>query len=519
MGFYTPTWINKLVKEESQSISALVNKKGNDFREYIDTRTPFVLWLDIDLIRDRILNHVDAFITDLAAAVDDGNAPPDLPQKIKQLLDDAYVRTINSYANNSRYQKIDQHELESLLTELNAASVGEIRNVITKNFSRTKIITNVTKPDKSVMLLLPSFSTLEFGPTYRKILQELVEEATWLEASPAKVDAGMFSALAMGNTGGLSQKDRLLAFVTKNFAALQNIGHIEVDVVSEKEKIVKRGQNSPRLLQALLSLPKESNPQRLQLKFSKETGQAQTRLKIRKKFSGSKLVFELLVENGISVGLPETQKVNLAKAALERAFSVGKGFTSVIRKNPSILTQFESSKSLLQYIEGTIVSAIKTGKQLPAYTSNFETVSKSSFTIYKPKIQFTVKLSNKILSTPKKLKVVVKKPGLNLVNLENLINQSLTERIKQNMGTGNRRDVLNLRSGRFAESVKVERMSQSREGMITAFYSYMKNPYATFSQGGRQDAPKSRDPKLLIARSIREIAAQQVANRLRSVSI
>jgi hypothetical protein len=124
-----------------------------------------------------------------------------------------------------------------------------------------------------------------------------------------------------------------------------------------------------------------------------------------------------------------------------------------------------------------------------------------------------------------KQKIVIAKPKVssrrttNLTNLQNLINASLIERVKQNMGTGNRRDVLNLRSGRFAESVKVERMSESREGMITAFYSYMKNPYATFSQGGRQDAPKSRDPKLLIARSIREIAATQVANRLRSVSI
>jgi hypothetical protein len=55
--------------------------------------------------------------------------------------------------------------------------------------------------------------------------------------------------------------------------------------------------------------------------------------------------------------------------------------------------------------------------------------------------------------------------------------------------------------------------------MITAFYSYMKNPYATFSQGGAQSQPTSRDPKLLIAKSIREIASQQVANRLRSVAI
>jgi hypothetical protein len=100
-----------------------------------------------------------------------------------------------------------------------------------------------------------------------------------------------------------------------------------------------------------------------------------------------------------------------------------------------------------------------------------------------------------------------------------LLNANLVEKIKQNMGDGTRRDILNLRSGRFAESVKVERLSESRQGMITAFYSYMKNPYATFAEGGRQQNPASRNPKLLISKSIREIAQQQVANRLRAVSI
>jgi hypothetical protein len=87
------------------------------------------------------------------------------------------------------------------------------------------------------------------------------------------------------------------------------------------------------------------------------------------------------------------------------------------------------------------------------------------------------------------------------------------------MGDGSRQDILNYRTGRFASTVKVERLSLSREGMITAFYSFMKNPYATFSQGGRQSIPTSRDPKLLIAKSIREIAAERVGNRMRSVAV
>lgn len=109
--------------------------------------------------------------------------------------------------------------------------------------------------------------------------------------------------------------------------------------------------------------------------------------------------------------------------------------------------------------------------------------------------------------------------GYSLASLQSLLQASLVAQVKKNMGDGNRRDVLNLRSGRLAESIEIERLSQSRQGMITVFYSYMKNPYATFSEGGRQEYPRSRDPKLLISKSIREIASKQVGDRLRAVVV
>jgi hypothetical protein len=87
------------------------------------------------------------------------------------------------------------------------------------------------------------------------------------------------------------------------------------------------------------------------------------------------------------------------------------------------------------------------------------------------------------------------------------------------MGTGSATRVLNYRTGRFAESAKVEAMSESRQGMITAFYSYMRNPYGTFAEGGAQEFPKSRNPKTLIAKSIRQLAGAQVANRMRAVLV
>jgi hypothetical protein len=108
---------------------------------------------------------------------------------------------------------------------------------------------------------------------------------------------------------------------------------------------------------------------------------------------------------------------------------------------------------------------------------------------------------------------------INLLNLMNLINTHLQDVISSNMGDGSSKNVLNYRTGRFAASAQVERMSYSKEGTITAFYDYMKNPYATFSAGGKQSKPTSRDPKLLISKSIREIAQQVVSNKLRAVSV
>lgn len=130
--------------------------------------------------------------------------------------------------------------------------------------------------------------------------------------------------------------------------------------------------------------------------------------------------------------------------------------------------------------------------------------------------------STKSISLPK---VVLKAPSppkvrsksgqfTSLISIQSLINQALSEKIKQNMGS----PALNNRTGRFAESAKVTNMSQSRAGMITAFYQWMRYPYATFSEGGKQYT-KAREPKTLISKSIREIASSVVGNRLRAVSL
>lgn len=105
-----------------------------------------------------------------------------------------------------------------------------------------------------------------------------------------------------------------------------------------------------------------------------------------------------------------------------------------------------------------------------------------------------------------------------LVGLTQLLDSRLEEVIKRNMGTGKAKNVLNYQSGRFARTVSINRITLSKSGYATIFYDWMKYPYETFSPGFAQGNIRTRDPKLLIAKSIREIASTVVSNKFRSVS-
>jgi predicted RNA-binding protein YlqC (UPF0109 family) len=171
------------------------------------------------------------------------------------------------------------------------------------------------------------------------------------------------------------------------------------------------------------------------------------------------------------------------------------------------------------------LASILSKKPLPSpsktQVSKLDKVKPAKATTTKVKGKLPVeKTTTATITAPKRAKrQTVTVSAANLTSLQNLINRQLQDVVSANMGDGDSRNVLNYRTGRLASSAKVEYMSESRAGMITAFYSYMKNPYATFSDGGKQSSPRSRDPKLLIAKSIREIAQQQVGNRLRAVNI
>jgi len=200
--------------------------------------------------------------------------------------------------------------------------------------------------------------------------------------------------------------------------------------------------------------------------------------------------------------------------------------------NTDFLANLQTSDTATEYFSSSIKNVFEGKKTAPLKvdTGNRTILKERAFVkIKKPSDRVAGSLSN-IKKDLEKLKTNIKKSKTvklpetvkvitDLNSLIMQINANLHDQIKKNMGTGDRRDVLNYRSGRFAQSARVERLSESRQGMITAFYSYMKNPYATFSRGGLQERPYTRDPKLLISKSIRELAGTQVANRMRAVLV
>lgn len=86
------------------------------------------------------------------------------------------------------------------------------------------------------------------------------------------------------------------------------------------------------------------------------------------------------------------------------------------------------------------------------------------------------------------------------------INARLPQKVSENMEP----PALENRTGRFAASVRAVDVNRTRMGYPSIGYTYQKNPYQIYetSTGKRPWSSLERDPRTLIDRSIREIAAE-----------
>lgn len=262
--------------------------------------------------------------------------------------------------------------------------------------------------------------------------------------------------------------------------------------------------------------------------------------KIFAKYSKSSIRFvtELQTEKG---NLDSQKKVAALLGPLYKAISldpkVAKDLASVLADRDSALNsklsrgilgrlvESQGSPSFLELIRNDLLDILATGFKGQKKSTQIPYVYLDTLKFrVKPAKDLKKSIAGNIAAARRALTMLDKgrenkEAPLPMSALLPILNRLLPPQVKSNMGTGDRRDILNYRTGRFANSTKIVNLTRSREGTITAFYTYMKDPYATFSRGGAQESPFSRDPKLLISKSVREIMGEFAEAKLRTVLV
>lgn len=131
----------------------------------------------------------------------------------------------------------------------------------------------------------------------------------------------------------------------------------------------------------------------------------------------------------------------------------------------------------------------------------------------KPKGSIAVKGLAALASTKKtKRRPTQKSPLQDMLKLAVQINSKLPQTVRKNMGT----PALNNVTGRFANSTQVTDVQITPKGFPSVGYTYQKGPYQVFEEGLGSPpwANGYRDPRELIDKSIREIAAEMALGRI-----
>jgi len=130
----------------------------------------------------------------------------------------------------------------------------------------------------------------------------------------------------------------------------------------------------------------------------------------------------------------------------------------------------------------------------------------------KKKVSKPAKKGKQKKATVGKLPIKKARPGRSSANsditLAALLNKKLPAAVAKNMGAPG----LIYRTGRFASSVQITDVTRTTKGFPSIGYTYSKYPYQTFEPGYLQGS-QERDPRKVIDRSIREIAAELLVGR------
>jgi hypothetical protein len=509
--------LNIVGTEVKTADTSLYERKSLKFRDIIDTTFPTMLVIDYANIKTELSQYKD------------------LDAALKDYMTEKSKESGKTYSG----LKLSDKEVDYLLQ---AIKIG-IKRVPSKPISYKSLqvsLSNIINSDKQSNTIVQQVKQL-FNTTYKLtdfsgdvevfIFPNFVKVGETIRAPLGIGLAAVEASISSQTISGIDSIGQILNYGHTALGYIDNSGNAKLNFNSPKSlaimfDAIESGTNSPKANAIQSALKANSS-------FVTDTKQTDVYITIDKEFSdgfvklfvsvgGNSVKLENSVVNSLRGSSLESTKqyggVNkvvldkLAKAFTNTESTIGKRLTRFILKK-------RSSPNVIDYLFYNISSVLK-GTPVSNYSGKAkESLTTKKINVSKEVVGGIAKTKVKLPKLPKPATTVRNVQGrfTSLASLQSMLNLALAQQVQQNMGTGTSRNVLNYRTGRFAESAQVTSLSQSRAGMITAFYTYMRNPYGTFSEGGAQGSPPSRDPKLLISKSIREVLATQVNNRLRAV--
>jgi|14BtaG_2_1085337.scaffolds.fasta_scaffold00525_2 hypothetical protein len=216
-----------------------------------------------------------------------------------------------------------------------------------------------------------------------------------------------------------------------------------------------------------------------------------------------------LTANYVSVIAFQLGDDNIKDSVEEKA--VKKVFRKFIGELTPDLLNMEGSSTLKEKAAAVVTESFKGKKGVKVKSKSVQLKTKTKSKSKGAKTSASVALSAKRLKTKKKKSRAKATAASQPLAMVALLNKKLPNTVRKNM----QNPQLINRTGRFADSVKVVDVMPTPQGFPSFGYTYQKNPYQVFEEGaGAQPwANGERDPRDLIDKSIREIAAEFAIGR------
>lgn len=212
----------------------------------------------------------------------------------------------------------------------------------------------------------------------------------------------------------------------------------------------------------------------------------------------------------------ESKKIN--RDNKEEVLQLNKTVTDIVTKMGKDFAYLEGSDSSVAKRQKLILKAFsdklkgKKGVKLTGFNATLKPSHKSPIdkSVKTGKAATAASLGNKGSKKSRRKRNANKGVSSSPLAMIVMLNKKLPDTVRKNMTSPR----LENRTGRFAQSVKVTDIMMTPQGFPSIGYTYQRDPYQVFEDGSSGNwSNEYRDPRKLIDKSIRELAATVATGR------